>query len=271
MSAIKIDTGTEELLCDIKDRVATVTFNRPHARNSLSDELTPALRQVILALSDDARVGAILITGTGDAFCSGGNVKGMGGNRAKSLSREEATEQLKERQRTLTGRIMELKKPTVAALPGPAVGAGLSIALACDMRIAADTAFLATGYAAIALSGDYGMAWLLNHLVGTAKARELMFTGHRVFAPEAERLGLVNKVVPKEELREDAFDLARDLAQGPTETFALMKDNLNFALTHDFYESLNKEAENMVRSAGTKNHKQAVEAFIEKRKPVFEN
>lgn len=270
MTTTKIDTGTEELLCEIEDRVATITFNRPHARNSLSDELSPALRQVLLELQNDTRVGAVLLTGAGEAFCSGGDVKGMGGNRSAKLTADEATEQLKERQRTLTGRIVTLKVPTIASLPGPAVGAGLSIALACDIRIAADTAFVATGYSAIALSGDYGMAWLLTHLVGTSKARELMFSNARVYADEALRLGLVNRVVPKEELRREAFDFARDLANGPSQAFALMKDNLNHALTHSYFDSLDKEAENMVRSAGTEHHKQAVQAFIEKRKPVFE-
>jgi enoyl-CoA hydratase/carnithine racemase len=266
-----VDTGTQELLCQIEDRVATITFNRPGSRNSLSDELTPALREMILRLGEDDTVGAVLLTGTGDAFCSGGNVKGMGGNRSVLLTREEATDQLKERQRTLTGRIMGLKKPTIAALPGPAVGAGLSIALACDIRFASENAFLATGYVRIALSGDYGMSWLLTQLVGTAKARELIFTGRRVEANEAERIGLLNRITSREALATTAFEFARDLANGPAATLSLMKDNLDFALTHDFLESLDREAENMVRSASTDNHKEAVAAFIEKRSPKFSN
>jgi enoyl-CoA hydratase/carnithine racemase len=272
-SETTIDTGTEELLCVLRERVATITLNRPHARNSLSDHLTPALRRMIKAAGENPDVGAILITGTGTAFCAGGDVKGMGGKSGGSVSPELTFDQkvarLQERQRTLTGVLVNVRKPTIAALPGPAAGAGLSLALACDLRIAAESAFVTTAYARIGLSGDYGMAWLLTRIVGTARAREMMFFADKIDARRCEALGLVNRVAPDDRLREEAFDLARTLAAGPAKALRFMKDNLDEALTMDFLTSLDHEAERMVRSAATLDHKEAVKAFVEKRRPVF--
>ncbi|MEH2625250.1 enoyl-CoA hydratase/carnithine racemase [Bradyrhizobium sp. AZCC 1719] len=267
---IEVDTGTEELLCEIRDRVALVTLNRPEARNALSDQLTPALRRMIRQCGEDSRVGALLITGAGTAFCAGGDVKGMGNNSAKAETPiDERIADLRVKQRTLTGALVELRKPTLAALPGPAAGAGLALALACDIRIAAESAVMTTGYARIALTGDYGIAWLLTRLVGTSRARELMFLSERIDARRCETLGLVNRVVADAELRAVAFSLARSLAEGPSQAFAGMKDNLDHALATDLLDSMDQEAAYMVRSAQTTDHKEAVRAFIEKRKPVF--
>jgi enoyl-CoA hydratase/carnithine racemase len=155
MSAIAIETGTDEVLCTVRDRVATITLNRPEARNSLSDSLTPALRNMIKLCGEDNGIGAIVLTGAGKAFCAGGNVKGMGSNDTKaSMTFEERVIDLQERQRTLTGALRAIRKPTIAALPGAAAGASLSIALACDIRIAAESAFVSTAYMRVGLSGD---------------------------------------------------------------------------------------------------------------------
>ena len=138
---ITIDTGTNELLCAIRDRVAVITLNRPEVRNALSDNLTPALRTMIKTCGENPDVGALLITGAGTAFCAGGDVKGMGAHRDKKkteMSYDEKVADLQERQRLLTGALASVRKPTIAALPGPAVGAGLAIAMACDIRIAAE-------------------------------------------------------------------------------------------------------------------------------------
>src|ERR1700675_1848418 len=192
---ITIDTGTHELLCVIRDRVAIITLNRPEARNSLSDHLTPALRSMIKTCGENPEVGVLLITGAGTAFCAGGDVKGMGANRDKTklaMSFDDKVADLQERQRLLTGALVSVRKPTIAALPGAAAGAGLAIAMACDIRIAAQSAFVSTGYLRVGLSGDYGIAWLLTRLVGTARARELMFTADRVDAARCEAIGLVN-------------------------------------------------------------------------------
>src|SRR5438874_6346483 len=272
MTVITVDTGTSELLCAIRDRVAVITLNRPEVRNALSDDLTPALRSMIKSCGENSEVGALLITGAGTAFCAGGNVKGMGSHREKKkleMSYEEKVADLQERQRLLTGALISLRKPTIAALPGPAVGAGLAIAMACDIRIAAQSAFLATGYLNVALSGDYGIAWLLTRLVGTSRARELMFTAERVTAARCEAIGLVNRVVPDEKLQEEAFALAKTMAEGPTIALRYMKDNLDEALMFDFATARDHEAERMIRAQKTADHREAVQAFIDKRKPVF--
>src|SRR3981081_84486 len=156
---ITIDTGTNELLCAIRDRVAIITLHRPEVRNALSDTLTPALRAMIKTCGENPEVGALLITGAGTAFCAGGNVKGMGAHRDKKkteMSYDEKVADLQERQRLLTGALISVRKPTIAALPGPAVGAGLAIAMACDIRIAAESAFVSTGYLRVGLAVDAG-------------------------------------------------------------------------------------------------------------------
>ena len=266
-----IDTGTGLLLGRLRDGVATLTLNRPESRNALSDELTPALRRMILSLGNDPSVGTLVLTGAGTAFCAGGDVKGMGGDpgRGTEGSAGEAVLELQQRQRTLTGVLVGLPVPTIAALPGPAAGAGLAIALACDIRFAAASAFVTTGYARVGLSGDYGINWLLTRLVGTARARELMFTADRVDAETCARIGLVNRVFADESLRSETAAFAARLAAGPRQAIALMKRNLERALTSDFLPALDQEAEFLVQAAATEDHREAVRAFIEKRPPRF--
>jgi enoyl-CoA hydratase/carnithine racemase len=269
---VAVDTGTDELLCAIRGRVAVITLNRPEVRNALSDDLTPALRTMIKVCGENPDVGALLITGAGAAFCAGGNIKGMGAHRDKKkleMSYDEKVSDLQERQRLLTGALISVRKPTIAALPGPAVGAGLAIAMACDIRIAAQSAFVSTGYRRVALSGDYGIAWLLTRLVGTARARELMFTAEKVDAARCESIGLVNRVVPDAKLQQEAFALAKSIAEGPTTALRYMKDNLDEALLFDFATARDHEAERLIRTTMTSDHREAVQAFIEKRQAVF--
>src|SRR5438309_10411976 len=272
MTTTEIDTGTSELLCAIRHRVAVITLNRPEVRNALSDDLTPALRNMIKSCGENPDVGVLLITGAGSAFCAGGNIKGMGAHRDKKkleMSYDEKVADLQERQRLLTGALISVRKPTIAALPGPAVGAGLAIAMACDIRIAAASAFVSTGYLRVALSGDYGIAWLLTRLVGTSRARELMFTAEKVDAARCETIGLVNRVVPDDKLQTEAFALGKSMAEGPTVALRYMKDNLDEALLVDFSTSRDHEAMRLVRLTTTADHREAVQAFIEKRKAVF--
>jgi enoyl-CoA hydratase/carnithine racemase len=269
---VAVDTGTDELLCAIRGRVAVITLNRPEVRNALSDDLTPALRTMIKVCGENPDVGALLITGAGAAFCAGGNIKGMGAHRDKKkleMSYDEKVSDLQERQRLLTGALISVRKPTIAALPGPAVGAGLAIAMACDIRIAAQSAFVSTGYRRVALSGDYGIAWLLTRLVGTGRARELMFTAEKVDAARCESIGLVNRVVPDAKLQQEAFALAKSIAEGPTTALRYMKDNLDEALLFDFATARDHEAERLIRTTMTSDHREAVQAFIEKRQAVF--
>src|SRR5258705_609478 len=196
----------------------------------------------------------------------------MGAHRDKKkleMSYDEKVADLQERQRLLTGALVSVRKPTIAALPGAAAGAGLAIAMACDIRIAAQSAFVSTGYLRVALSGDYGVAWLLTRLVGTSRARELMFTSDKVDAARCEQLGLVNRVVPDDRLQDEAFALARSIAEGPTIALRYMKDNLDEALLFDFATARDHEAERLIRTSVTSDHREAVQAFIEKRKAVF--
>lgn len=275
--AIELETGTHELLCEIRNRVATVTLNRPHKKNSLSDQLTPALRAILLVLEERSDVGCVMLTGTGDAFCSGGNVSGFSGGPegdsdttpARPASHDDRVAELIRKQESLTLRLYELAKPTVAALPGPAAGAGLSIALACDLRVASRNAFVMTAFRNIGLSGDYGSSWFLNRLIGQSKAKELMYFSERVGAEECARLGLVNSVFEHETFREDAFQYAERLANGPTVALNRMKRNINRGALQGLRESLALEAEHMIASFRTEDAREAIRAFAEKRKPDF--
>ncbi|MCK1585718.1 enoyl-CoA hydratase-related protein [Bradyrhizobium sp. 169] len=266
----EIDTGTGELLAEIRDRVAILTLNRPGARNALSNRLSAALGKLIKCVSEDAEVRSILLTGAGSAFCAGADVKGMVQNATKAeLPLEQRVLDFCMEQRALMGPLITVRKPTIAAIPGPAAGAGLALALACDFRIAAQSAFLTTAYARVGLSGDYGMAWLLTRVAGYSRARELMFLSERIEAERAEALGLINRVVPDAELRETAFALAASVAAGPTIAFGCMKDNLDHAVTSTFLASLDYEAERVIRAGQTLDHEEGLRAFAEKRKPAF--
>jgi enoyl-CoA hydratase/carnithine racemase len=193
---INVDKGTEELLCSIDQRVATITLNKPHKKNALGDVLTPALRQVLLDLEDNDQIGCIMLTGSGDAFCSGGDVTGMSsGSTTTTSTKQERIDQLTHAQRALTQRLYEHPKITIAALPGAAAGAGLSIALACDLRVASENAFITTAFANIGLSRDYGSSWFLTRLIGLAQAKELLFLSERINASDAMQMGIVNRLL----------------------------------------------------------------------------
>ncbi|MDF0522931.1 enoyl-CoA hydratase-related protein [Bradyrhizobium yuanmingense] len=269
--ALQINTGTDDLLAEIRDRVGVITLNRPQARNAISQGMKVAWSKLIKRFADDPHVGAILIGATGTAFCAGGDVKGM---RQSSATVEATFEQrvadLRADQRKLIGELFAVRKPTVAALPGAAAGAGLAIALACDIRIASQSAILTTSYAKVALSGDCGIAWLLTKLVGVSRARELMLLSERIDSRRAEELGLLNRVVTDAELPQSAFELAASLAHGPTFAFSCIKDNLDHAAASDLFESMDHEAENLIKAELTLDHQEGVQAFAEKRKPVFE-
>lgn len=267
---LKIETGTDDLLAVIRDRVAVLTLNRPQARNAISKSMKAAWVELIKRFADDQDVGAVLITAAGSAFCAGGDVKGMGQSPATGEATfEQRVADLRADQRTLIGDLFAVRKPTVAALPGPAAGAGLALALACDIRIAAQSTILTTSYARVALAGDCGIAWLLTRLVGVARARELMLLSERIDARRAEAMGLLNRVVTDSELAETSFALAASLAQGPTFAFSCMKDNLDHAVETGLLQSMDYEAENLIKTELTFDHKEGVRAFAQKQKPVF--
>lgn len=261
------ETGTAEVRCHVEERVAVVTLQRPEARNALTLEMKQALARLIPALGADPGVGCVLLTGAGGAFCAGGDTKKMA--REGSPPSPEERKRLLRFEHGIPAALHRLEKPTVAALAGAAAGAGFSLALACDLRIAAESAFATTSYAKLGLSGDYGGAWFLTHLVGTARAREILFLGERLDAPALERLGLVNRVVADADLERESVALARRLAAGPPIALRYMKDELNRALTDTLEACLDLEADRMVQSATTEDYLEAVRAFAEKRAPRF--
>ncbi len=264
-----LDTGTSELLCEVERRVATVTLNKPEKKNALGDILTPALREILLVLERRQDVGCVMLTGSGDAFCSGGDVSGMGGSSPRSESEHERVVELTRRQEALTLRLFELSKPTIAALPGAAAGAGLSIALACDLRIASANAFVTTAFANIGLSGDYGASWFLPRLIGLSRAKQMFLTSERIGAERARDMGLFNEVFPQDSFREDAFTYAARIANGPAVALGLMKKNLNRGMDQALSASLAMEAQHMVSSGASGEAAEAIAAFMEKRPPVF--
>jgi 2-(1,2-epoxy-1,2-dihydrophenyl)acetyl-CoA isomerase len=198
MAPRTIDTGTTDLLAHVDDGVAVITMNRPERRNALSAAMLAALADTLAACETNTEVGAVVLTGAGVAFCAGGDVKGMAeahdGPEAEPIDAGIHRQRLS--QRATAGRLYEMPKPTIAALPGAAAGAGLSLALSCDLRIAAEGAVMTTAFAKVGFSGDYGGTYFLSRLVGTARARELYFLSDKVEMSEALALGLVNRVVP---------------------------------------------------------------------------
>ena len=263
----EVETGTGELLCRVEDRVAVLTLNRPEARNALTWDLKWSLLDLIPKLGQDDGVGCLLLTGAGPSFCAGGDTKNMK-KEGTPPSPEERVKILR-REHQIPAWIHRLEKPVIAALPGAAAGAGMALALSCDLRILAERAFLLTSYSRLAVSGDYGSSWFLTQLVGTAKARELLFSSDRVSSAECLTLGLANRVVPDEALPEESMALARQIAAGPPIALRMMKDNLNRALHQDLQSCLDLEAERMVRGAMTEDYLEGVAAFSEKRAPVF--
>jgi 2-(1,2-epoxy-1,2-dihydrophenyl)acetyl-CoA isomerase len=263
------DTGTPDLLSDLKDGVLTLTLNRAEARNAMSEAMNQALAQQLAWAELDPSVKCVVLTGAGKGFCSGGDVKAMSNRGARGLSIDEAIHRQRVNQRETVGRLFKMPKPTLAALPGAAAGAGLALALACDLRIMATTAFMTTAFARVGFSGDFGGTYFLTQLVGSAKARELYYLSDRVSAEEALRLGIVNWICPPDELATRTREISYRLASGPTVAFRYMKENLNRAMAGEVDDCLDIEVTHHVHCAATEDHREAVKAFVEKREPVF--
>jgi 2-(1,2-epoxy-1,2-dihydrophenyl)acetyl-CoA isomerase len=265
-------TGTDDLLASLEAGVLTLTLNRPESRNAITAGMADALADQLAWAEADPMVACVVLTGAGKGFCAGGDVKGMaasGDGTVGDNTIDGAIARQRRNQRETAGRLLRMPKPTLAALPGAAAGAGLSLALACDLRIMARGAVLTTAFARVGFSGDYGGSWLLSQLVGTAKARELYFLSDRVDADEALRLGLANWVCAPEDLAAETRRIAGRLAAGPTVAYRYMKENLNRALPDGFEECLDLEATHHVHCGQTEDHREAARAFVEKRDPVF--
>ncbi|MFI5374948.1 MAG: enoyl-CoA hydratase [Candidatus Rokuibacteriota bacterium] len=260
---------TTDLLETVKDGVAVLTLNRPDRLNAMSRPMLDAMLEALPRLADDPAVGVVVLTGAGRGFCAGGDVKAMAeGNELGGQTMEEKAQALRARMEASRW-LHEMPKPTIAMLRGPAAGAGLSLAMACDMRVASDTARLGTAFARVGYSGDFGGSYYLTQLVGTAKARELYFTADLLDAQQALGLGLVNRVVPDARLEEETMALASRLARGPRVAFRYMKRNMNAAESASLKEMLDLEAWHHTRTGMTEDHREAARAFVEKREPQF--
>jgi 2-(1,2-epoxy-1,2-dihydrophenyl)acetyl-CoA isomerase len=255
-----------DLLETIEDGVATLTLNRPERLNAFSPEILAGLHEALPRLGADPAVGAIVLTGAGRAFCAGGDVKTMGKRAGQSF--EQRVESIRTMHQ-LPLMMRMLPKVIIAMVNGATVGAGLGLALACDLRVAGASAQFGTGFGKIGYSGDFGGSWLLTQLVGTAKARELYLLGDSIDAHQAGALGMVNRVVDDGALHDATYAWARRIAGGARVAYGYMKRNLHAAESESLATVLEMEAVHQARTAQTEDHREAVAAFTEKRKPIF--
>lgn len=258
----------EQLIETHENGVTTITMNRPDARNAMTGEMIQALLEALPRLAQDSQVRCIVLTGAGGAFCAGGDVKGFASGGGQPPSVEERIAGLRGGFE-VSKLLHEIAKPTLAAIPGAAAGAGLSMALACDLRVALDSAKLTTAFAKVGLSGDYGVSYFLPYLVGQAKARELLFTAPVITGQQALEFGLVNKVADADGYDAMVREAAGQLAAMPTVALGYMKGNLNASYTGTLSQALDREAAGMARCFTTEDHKNAAKAFVEKRAPEF--
>jgi 2-(1,2-epoxy-1,2-dihydrophenyl)acetyl-CoA isomerase len=262
-----METHTQDLTFELIDRVATLTMNRPDKLNALSEAMLETAVASLRRCATDPEVGAVVLTGAGRGFCAGGDVSAMGKATA-GLTFEEHVD----RQRTIhefSRLLFEIPKVTIAAVNGAAVGAGLGIALSCDLVFASERARFGTAFARVGFGGDFGTTWQLTRRVGPAKAKELFFLPDIIPADEAARLGLVNRVFPADTFLSDVRQLALRIAHGPLVSYRYMKENVNLSLTSDFRTMLDREAITHLRCGQTADHKEGVAAFLEKREPQF--
>jgi 2-(1,2-epoxy-1,2-dihydrophenyl)acetyl-CoA isomerase len=258
---------TQELIETVTDGIATLTLNRPDRLNALSTPILDGLLEALPRLAADPAVAVVVLTGAGRGFCAGGDVKSMAEG-TSLLNVEDAVQRLRGRME-VSRLLHEIQKPTIAMVNGAAAGAGLAMALACDLRIASESARFITAFVKVGFSGDFGGSYFLSKLVGTGKARELYYTGDSLDAGQALALGLVSAVVPDAGLQGATMALARRLAGGPGIALGLMKQNFNAAECGTLSELLDLEALNQVKTSRTEDHREAARAFVEKRPAVF--
>lgn len=258
----------ECLLYDVKDRIATLTLNRPERLNALGDTLRDDLYDAVTKSAADPNVGVLIITGAGRGFCSGGDVKSMSA-RDQGAAPAPLTDKLAPKRDLIVLAMRDCPKPIIAAVNGAAAGAGMNLALACDMRIASSAAKFSQAFVKRGLAPDWGGSWFLPRVVGTAKACELIFTGDSIDADEALRLGIVNAVVAPEALMAEAGKLARKIAAGPPVAIALSKRAIYHNEEVDLRAGLEFETFAQTLCRETEDSKEGVKAFMEKRAPVF--
>jgi 2-(1,2-epoxy-1,2-dihydrophenyl)acetyl-CoA isomerase len=253
----------------VADGVATITLNRPDAMNALDIATKVLLRDTIQAAAEDDTVRAVVLTGTGRAFCVGQDLKEHIGL-LEANDTDALWSTVPDHYAPIALALAEMPKPVIAAVNGVAAGAGASMAFACDFRVVADTAGFNLAFTGIALSCDTGISWTLPRLIGRAKALELLYFPRTIPAAEALTLGLATSVVPAAELADTASNLASKLAAGPTVAYGAVRQSVNYSATHTLAESLAFEATKMQQTGDTADHHNAVASFVAKQKPTFE-
>jgi len=260
-------TSSPDLLESIDRGVMTLTMNRPDRRNALSLDMSAALTAALTRAANDSGIRAVVLTGAGQAFCAGGDVKNMAAQ-DKPQNFETRTQSLIHRAEA--SRLLHtMAKPTIAVLRGAAAGAGLALAMACDFRLANESAKLTTAFAKVGLSGDYGASYFLTKIVGPSKALELLMLSPLLSAEDALGLGLVHRVFPAEQFAAQSAAFVSALASGPSVAFGNIKQNVNLAAVSDLRTSIDSEATHQVRCMSTADHAEAAKAFVEKRAPKF--
>ncbi|MEU8245406.1 enoyl-CoA hydratase-related protein [Nonomuraea sp. NPDC048916] len=251
---------------DVTDAVATITLDRPDAMNSLTAEVKAALLEALRRAADDPEVRAVLLTGSGRAFCAGQDLREHGANLESGRGLANT---VREHYNPIVELITTMAKPVVAAVNGVAAGAGAALAFACDLRVASEKAKFAMAFAGIGLAPDSGSSWTLQRLVGAGRAAELMLLGEAFDASRALELGLVTRVVPADDLLKTAQELTVRLAQGPTLAYAATKRALAYAASHSLPETLLVEADLQDECVATRDHQDATKAFLAKERPAF--
>lgn len=252
----------------IEDKVAYLTLNRPDRLNALNGEMGEQSIAHLTNAARDPEIGCVVITGEGRAFCAGGDVRSMAAGSDKPRTMEQSIDGLRAGHE-MVWLLHNMPKITIAAVNGHAVGAGLGIAMSCDLRIASDKAKFGTAYAKVGFGGDYGTTWQLTQLVGEAKAKELMILADILTAEEAHSINLCNRVVPHEQFHDAVKEIATRIAHGPLVSYRYMKENINLSVTSDFRTILDREAITHIRCGQTEDHKEGTTAFVEKRAAVF--
>lgn len=273
MSDRVLDVGTPDVIAEVSEGVGRVVLNRPDRRNAFSPAMMDGLARALVDFEHSEDVGAVLLTGAGGAFSSGGDVKtfaeanGAGG--ADGAVDAALIAEQRANQRATAGRIYEMGKPVIGAIPGAMAGAGLGLALACDLRVGCERTVALTAFISVGLSGDFGTAWHLRQLVGPSQARRLMWLSERLDAQRCLDIGLIDQLVPAEDLESESFALAQRLASGPRQAIRDAKTNLRMAEELPLLEAMDFEAEPHLVCGVSEDHRIAIEAFVAKQMPVF--
>jgi 2-(1,2-epoxy-1,2-dihydrophenyl)acetyl-CoA isomerase len=262
----------DTVLYEVSDGLATITLNRPEAMNALNVEAKVALREAVRAAAADDAVRAVLLTAAGErAFCVGQDLKEHIGLLAtdRETGSRQTMSTVREHYNPIVQALASMPKPVVAGVNGVAAGAGFGFALAADYRVVADTAVFNTSFAGVALTADSGISWTLPRVVGPGRATDLLLFPRSISAQEAYELGIANRLVPAADLREEAENVARALAQGPTVAYGALKEAVAYGLSHSLAETLEKEDELQTRAGSSEDHAIAVQAFVNKEKPTY--